>query len=544
MAVDPAIVIGTAPSETVQESIDMADGCVVQPLSGQSNDVTIENWFADETLLLKSRRRRFRVSCDQLTVDQIQMLERWYHNRNLVRLMGNYGANTIFYQSFQRHHGTTKATGAQIGSAGTFDRDFTGSGGTRVSCCYDADRNQLLQYEDDEPRYRRLGSANPWNMKGLLLESQCSALQSRSYPVSGTELWKDSVSGLATGSFDSDVKPNIVGVDQVYRVVQLTTSNDQVYASIATGTVTTGCSAHVWLMGDGIIQFEAYDDTGAATLATTITTLQGNTWTKVQLENLDFTGVNSCTLKLRALADSIIFIGNCNIQDNAYPLEDIYNTPNSTQKEYDSLLVSGLKGLTNAATFTFCIEWPRWEQPGKHWLLNNSNNLELWLENTGVGPVTGKLYFQKKASPYYAQYTGVDVLVQTPGLPGIIGAGYDTNNIKLWINGSMVDQLGSYGPIHSQSDDVYIGSDTNTRAWDAPIAWIRIDDVLLSDADQSEIYSRYLNGERRVWCQRNEGRDFVVERMPSRIMVDPDRYDSTFELREVRSEPTATIEAR
>lgn len=544
MALDPGIIISTSPSESIYSSLDISDRCVVKNLRSRSNDVRIENWFADETILKKSKRRSFSVMCDQLTVAEIEQLERWDHNRTLLRILGNYGPNTIFYQSFQRAHGSLYTTGAQIGDVGVFGRAMSGSGGTRICCMYDIDKNQLVQFADDVPRYRQFGADNLWGIDGLLLESETQVAQTRSYPESGTELWVDSVSGLPTGSFTTDAKPNIIGVDSVYYVVQTSGANDLWYPSISTGTFSANCSVSLWVMGQGIVQLEAYDVTGAATITTSNQILQNNTWTKIIIENIDLTGVSALRLKLRALTDSIVYIGNVNVQNVARPNEDIYCTPNSSAKGYDSLLISALKGLTNAATFTFAIEWPRWEVPGKHWLLNNSQDMELWLENTGTAPISGKLFFQKKNASYKAEYTGMDALIEAPELTGIIGAGYSDSNIKLWVNGAMVDQNGSYNALHTQTGSVYVGSDANEGAWNAPIAWMRVDDTLLSDAEQLEIANIYINPERRVWALRNEGREFVIDRKPSNIVVTPDRYRSTFVLREVRSEATATTEVK
>jgi hypothetical protein len=535
MAQDPGIVISTAPSESVYDSIDLSERCVVEMLAEKSNDVVVKNWYNDESLIRKSRRRRFRVMADSLTPTEMLQLEEWFLNRKLVRMLSNHSDATTFYHCFQRAT-PTGGIGAQKGTVPTFLRTMSGAGGTRKATYYDADNNVLVPVDDGEPRYENVG----WGMKGILLEPEENSQALRTYPESGTELWKDIVTTLPTGSFVTDVRPNIYGVSSVYRVAQNTTSNDQYY-DVGVGGINDGYVT-LWLLGTGYAQLEAYSVDAATTLGTANLQLEGNVWNRVEIPELDFSATTTLRLKLRAITQHSLFhIGNVNVGNVRTPQSDIYCTPTGTTKPEDLMIVTGLKGASVEQTYSFCLAWPDYTRQQKLWLMDNANNLQLWIYENPSTVYT--LYAQKKTGSYKVQFT-LDPVIQAPTLPGIISFGYDGDNLKLWVNGVLRDTTSQTGVLHTTNDNFYVGSFTNNSAISSTIAWIRIDDRLITDAEVLELYSRYAYPERRVWTLRNEGRNFVIEGKPSKIQVTPDYYTTRFTLREVSSEQTSTIEER
>jgi len=449
-----------------------------------------------------------------------------------LRINGNYCGSTIFYQSFQRAD-SLGGIGSQIGATPLFSR----TQGTQAYSTYPrASDGTLIKVDPDIPRYKAVA----WGMNGILLESSAINYFQVSHPTSGSLLWA-TLTGTPTISWDANCMENVYGKGGAASAIMAV--GDSIYYGCSTTAINTGCLS-VWLAGQGTVQVEAYNVTTSATIKVSPTvSLTHNVWQLVTLSELDLSTCNSLRIIIRPVTNAArALVGNVMCTAQLFQLQHIVVELAAAAKDIDEFYVMGLKGLTNAATFTAAVIMPPYNLGARnHWLLNNRQNLEMWAEK--IDATTGRLFFQKKVSGVKAECT-LSILTQMPGAPAILSGGYDANEITLWVNGVRKNSMSYVGIIHTQTNYVQLGNLTQVSAWNAPMMWLRIDNKLLSDTEQAEIFSRYYNQERRVWVNWCEGRDFVIDNMPSAIRVVPDSFQSSFRLIEIRSNETATVEEK
>ncbi|MCH7548563.1 MAG: hypothetical protein IH969_03335, partial [Candidatus Krumholzibacteriota bacterium] len=268
MAVDdPGIRLTTAPQERYEE-IDLEGKARVRSAPPIVNDVEVEDWWGQETVVKKTIQRVYDIAIDDMTLATIDQLYRWKHNRTLLRINGNYGPYTEFYQCFQRSNpADVTDVGAQIGSA-TFARADSAA----LDAMYENDDGLLVPVATiGEARYE----PSAYGMKGLLLEDQFSNLFQRSHAESGQLFWT-----VHTGS------PTIVWSTTQQREKQfgqggalhITMSNTEIIRASITFSGTTA-SAGVWLAGNGDIVLSLNETVpGSSVVATQAITLTPH-WT-------------------------------------------------------------------------------------------------------------------------------------------------------------------------------------------------------------------------------------------------------------------------
>jgi hypothetical protein len=535
---DPGIKIMTAPSELVDndfyDELDLENKAVVRSRTPRDHDVRVRDFWAQESVVRKSVQRVFEVAIGNVTPAQMLKLEQWHHDRRLLRILGNYDRNTIYYQCFQRPQQTDQTEpGAQIGTYTYARSDFSDSEVGYIS------RDDQLHTKDgaDYPVYEHYDT---WAMNGLNMYSQRTNYLSKSLGIFGAEEWA-ALDGAPAVTWDGDEVPHTDGAAGC--VIGWLASGDSIYRlSTSLASVNT-ITASVWIKGNGNCTVEIENASGRATLDSTNVTLLGREWQKVVLRNIDVTSVSTVNFVINYwTVGTRVVVGSAAIIDNSIEMRHWITTASNRPRGMDKLRATNLTGLSTEGAISLCFVLPSYGGNEKLWLIRNSQDMEMWIE-----PVTGttsKLYFQKKSASYKVEYT-MSQSIFFPGAPIVVTATYDTFALYLYINGTLRDSTAQLGVTHGTADNVYFGNYLGTQeTFNERLFWARIDNKLMSGTAALDLSNRYLLPERRIWALRNEGREFRIKTMSSRLRVGPDQYMASCVLEEVRNYHSATVEER
>ncbi len=527
----------TAPSERVYEELEIAGptGDYAKPrlLDPKSLDVDMQLWSGDRSIVLRAMQMRIGLPFEGITSAQAEQLEKWKHNRSFLRINGNYGARTIWYQSFQRLT-YDNLISPQIGLEPAFDRDESSGYGKRT---YLGDDGLLYPVGDDIPRVEPAA----WDMKGILLEDDTRNAVGKSHPTSGSLNWA-SHAGSPSLFWTTDMQSNVYGEAGCLYVVGAT--NDAVKHTSQPLIGDFIRSYSVYIKGHGQIHIEVYNDTATTSLKTgTTVTLDPENWQRLTVVNFSGAG-NGHTLSARIWFDTNahFWIAGDQIENKPFASSYIHNPTwtGTPLVDVDQLDISGLKGLSAAGSFSFGFQ--HFHSLGEnhtsplHFLLADAGeNFELYFDAS-----TDKFYFQKKSVSKRVEY----VTTKAENDPIILTGCYDEEYIEIWEDGVRKDQLAYGYSIHSVPGTLYMWGQVSHAAWGAPIMFARIDNAKLPDSEIQRLADFYTDANSRIWTNRCEGRDFIIERMSVPLRVGPGTWDCAVQLHEVAAKETATLRKR
>lgn len=524
MAQDPGIRLSTAPSVVPFEEMDLETTAELALADAQDLDEQVELYRGNVETVPRAMKRAFEIRMPAVAASDLEKLDRWRHDRIRVRINGNYGARTVFYQCFQRRNPYDGARIApQIGAA-TFARATTPGKALELS-----PTGVLNEVADAQPRF----AAGPWGMRGILLEAGANNYILTSHPASGSLLWA-AFAGAPSLTWTTEVAEHVLGAGGALRVV-LGASESVYLVGAVSGT---RMSAGLWYRAASgpSCTFEARDFTSGTLLASasmTTGTTEGD-WRHVRLDYINVSGVATVRLVVKASASgAIVYLGNANLHNSDVLLTHMRATGGTgATKPLDSLLLTGLRGLTAACTIQLGLIMPsNTIGTQRKWLAYNASGLEWY-----VDPTNQHVYFQKKAVSNKAEYTTTKLTI--PGVvasEAVLAGTWGLTDIALYEDGVLKNSA-TYTANHTQGDSLYIGGETvGNRGADTAIAWIRVDAERLSAAAIAEVAGRYTDPIRRSWTIWSEGRDFIIERLSGRIQVGPDTFEVTARIREMRA---------
>jgi len=525
------LVLKTAPDITPYEELDISDDHAPKILSPQSRDIILDLYKGNQQLIKRSLRSKFQLKAQGVSSATIQQYMNWQQERIRLRINGNYGSRTIFYQTFRRANANDNSLGVQIGTEPTFDRDVTSTDGEAT---YLADDGKFHVVSDDVPRYE--GSC--FGGKGLLIEGESRNYMAYSHPQSGLLLWgaflgtptiswsaafESIVDGMAGGAYC-----NIPNGEKVYHT-----------SSIVQSTETH--SYFVYLRGWGTVRVQAYKNGLTYLTQSQGIVLSPDEYTRIELRGISLANGDYVYMVIEALADTNVWIFNDQLEPRPHHTSYIHNvaTGQYTVREMDKIELTNVNNLTGAGTFSLGVLFPGYSiptfGPPYYWYLSDSpETFKLYYDVANL-----KTYFQKKSASYKAEF----LHAPTADSELIVTGCYDNDYIKLYIDGDEKDSMGNF-PVHSVGSTFHIGAATSKDAITNPVAFLRIDDIRLSSAEILSMANMYLDADSLIWTNFGEGRDFRIIKMTTPLRVGPGTWDSTIVFGEVQAEETATTRSR
>lgn len=518
-------VLRTALDEQAYEELDIEE---VEPTMGKpiSEDVEIKLWEGDVKLSQRAMRKTLRLDFRGAPTARILQLERWLHDRTRLRLNGNWGAHTQWYQAFQRRNEDTNAIGSQKGSEPVFDRDVTNGYAT-----YLGPDGRLYIASNDIPRYER----SAFGMNGILLEGDSINHFTYTHPSSGNVLWT-----TYQGS------PQINWQDRHDSIVTAMTGTLQVYMASGEGvklsssavTASTDYTFFVYVIGHGNINLQIYNGSTSTVLMTLNNIpLDADNWLKLVAKDFALSNGNWIDARITSNGATLMYLAGHQLEPHEFATRYIHGmSGGQPTKELDSMKIEDVKGLPGAGMATMAFQLPD---------LSGNKNLAYLLTNDAVNfkfyydPSNKKFYFQKYTATYKVEYT-------TSKLAGddiILTVGWDDTKLVILENGVLKDSTACTVPYNAETF-YYVGNNTTKEAPWTPIAFIRIDSALMPNDDIISLHDMYLDQDSRIWMTRFEGRDMRISSMTSPLRVGPGRYDSAVILEEIQAERTGTIERR
>lgn len=527
--------IKTAPSESVYEELDLVDVAEPEMLSPVSMDVELQLYDGDINLIERAMQSRIRLKLIGATSAQIEQFEKWQHERTFLRLNGNYGERTIFYNSFQRPRIFTGEIGAQIGTNPTLDRDFTTVQGDAT---YIGDDGKFHIVPDDYPRYQE----SCYGMKGLLVESASENLMVRTHPQSGNLLWTLHT-GTPTINWSTYFESPVVDPSMTDGTAVISMAVGDLVYHLSNTTSTTGDHSYfVYVRGWGQIRVRAYKNGSTHVVSSNGVNLDPEEWTRIELRAIALTSSDYVQMRIECLsATAYFFVANDQLEPLPYHTSYMHNITANGKciKEMDEVALTNLKNLSGGGTFIMGLKHPGFLTPfpsTSHWFLGDAN--ETFKLQYQINLFTQ--YFQKKSAGLNANY----ISAITPGTEMIIAGSYNKDWITIYENGVEKDESAYGGVAHSIGTTLYMGAYIQRLGPNAPIAFLRIDDKRMTDAEVLKAAQLYTDADIRLWTNRCEGRDYIIDKMSTPLRVGPGTHDSTVVLKEMQAEETATLRTR
>lgn len=536
MAVAVIPILKTAPELLpYYEEVSLLGMMDFEQLASIQNDLIIRNWFGEGQIFQKSLQNQFAIKLHGITPANLFILEKWYHNRMLLRLNGWYNQYTKFYAPLFRAGGVELVDpGYQI-AIPTEDPTFARAhSATKVAYYVGADG---LHYpsSNNVPRYQE----GYKGLRGILLEGDTTNYAYRSFPDSGNLIWLSGV-GTPTVAWQAEEPQHVYGFAGAVQA-SLGAIGNTCYWTNSNYGAATKYSFGVWLKGQGTVRLKLTNVTGGP-LYTSELTLSPHSWQLLKYENF---AISASPVRVdieSRQANTTVFIGGLQLEGDNPITSFILNqsgTGNYT-RDMDDLKWANQK-IPQEEGALFVVM----KQPGGFEYATGAAETPIL---SGSYSNDFQLKFKKSTNYWYFHAKTSSIQI---GFATTKGEGDDTLISTTWHDlqyGQAIYEDGTYknssshSAIYTKSKSIEAGIQSTGRGPNTVISAIRIDGKRYTNADMETICDEMVDDEKRKWLASFEGRNFIIEDFKRRMMAGhPDKYEGEFVLREISSAEQATI---